>query len=103
MSWRRIRTCTAGRLRNDLPAMNATPHDVHHIGREMVTTLGTNAGILAFVHAFDAYTWTMRLFQLLLLLASVAYTVFRAGTAFHDWQYARQRRAIPAVDKKELE
>ena len=75
-------------------------HGIHHLGREVATTLAINTGVLAFINATQAYHATMMLLQLLLLVASLVYTGFRAAKAYNEWADSRaQRRAREAQQK----
>jgi hypothetical protein len=52
--------------------------------KETATTLGASGGVLAIVQWADAYSVAMKLFQLVLLVATCVFTLFRAVKAYYD-------------------
>lgn len=74
-------------------------HDAHpmerltHFGREVATTLGVTGGVIAYVNVAGAYDIAMKALQLLLLVVTLAYTVFRAVRARADWLDYRRRKS----------
>ena len=78
-------------------------HGAHHFGREVVTTLLINTGVLAFINATQAYDVAMKTLQFLLLLFSVVYTGFRAAKAYTDWQESRARRRAAEATQKDIQ
>ena len=60
--------------------------------KEAAATLGASGSVLALINFSDAYSATMKILQLLLLLATLIYTAFRALRAYADWQEHRGPR-----------
>jgi hypothetical protein len=57
-----------------------------------VVALLINGSLIAAVNAVTVYDWTMRLCQLALIMATVAFTAIRAIKAYEEWMQVRRAR-----------
>ena len=66
---------------------------LQHLGKEAGAVLGINSAVLAVSQLSVGYDVAMKVLQLLLLLATLIYTVFRTCRAFQEWRHYRDHAA----------